>query len=279
MHSKIFKTGLLALMILVSSACKKETDDSPVTNNPVNNETPIPSNLVKVGETFIAGAAARAVVYSDGAMYTGFQILYIAMYDSASNKRLGDGHVELRTEMDMGMSKHSSPMEQDENESPSGQLWKPAAVFIMPGMWKLHLHFHNHKNNFEGEGEISVNIGSPAFARMVSFVAAADDSMKVFMSMLKPMQPKIGLNDFEITLHTKINADSFPAINHYTVEIEPEMVSMGHGSPNNVNPLLTANGHYAGKVNFTMSGDWRIHVKLRKDGVLIDDTHYFDLEF
>jgi hypothetical protein len=64
-----------------------------------------------------------------------------------------------------------------------------------------------------------------------------------------------------------------------TVEITPEMPSMGHGSPNNVNPVHTGNGHYKGTVNFTMTGDWRIHLKLTRNGRLISDKAYFDILF
>lgn len=72
---------------------------------------------------------------------------------------------------------------------------------------------------------------------------------------------------------------SFPAITDYEVEINPEMPSMGHGSPNNVNPVHTAKGHYTGKVNFTMTGLWRVHIKLKKNGSVISESAYFDITF
>lgn len=278
MKFKSIGLGLLALLIWTFNACKKDTDDPPI-NNPSNNDLPIPANLVKVGETFITGAGTKAVVYAQRNLLTGYNQLYVALYDSADHARLNDGHFELITEMDMGMTSHSSPIEQDEEVNPADKLWNPAVVFIMEGTWKLHLHFHNHKNNLEGEGELNVVVTSPLIPQIYFFVIGADDSAKVFMSLLQPTQPKIGMNTFEITLHQMVSNDSFPAINDYTVEIIPEMVSMGHGSPDNVNPVLTGNGHYSGKVNFTMSGDWRVHIKLRKNGLLIDETHYFDFEF
>jgi hypothetical protein len=55
------------------------------------------------------------------------------------------------------------------------------------------------------------------------------------------------------------------------------MPSMGHGSPNNINPLHIKNGHYKGKVNFTMTGDWRINLVLNKDGKT--SSTFFDLLF
>ncbi|MNR44863.1 hypothetical protein D3C85_1636520 [compost metagenome] len=57
----------------------------------------------------------------------------------------------------------------------------------------------------------------------------------------------------------------------------PEMPSMGHGSPNNVEPVITKNGIYKGKVNFTMTGDWKINFVLAKGGQ--SNVTFFDLTF
>ena len=54
---------------------------------------------------------------------------------------------------------------------------------------------------------------------------------------------------------------------------------MGHGSPNNVNPVLTENGHYMGTVNFTMTGAWRINMVFKQDGRIIGKNAWFDIVF
>ena len=87
----------------------------------------------------------------------------------------------------------------------------------------------------------------------------------------------VGINDFEFTLHKKVSMMSFPADSSYTSTIYPWMPSMGHGSPNNVDPSHIGMGHYNGDVNFTMTGDWQIKVYLHKNGQT--DSTYFDLLF
>jgi len=72
---------------------------------------------------------------------------------------------------------------------------------------------------------------------------------------------------------------SFPCCNDLTVEITPEMPSMGHGSPNNVNPVSIGNGHYLGTVNFTMTGAWRINMIFKKNGRMLGSRNYFDVVF
>ncbi len=276
---KIFNAILLMgiTAALTFSSCKKDDITTPI-STPTTADSIIPSNYIKVGETYIIGAAAKAVIYAEANLSVGYQKLYTAMYDSATNKRITHGHFDLTPVMDMGSMVHSAPVENIEGDTmPSKQLWQAAAVFTMGGTWKLQINFHNHTNNLEGEGETQVSVATPTTSVMKSFIITADDSAKVFVSLIKPNAPKIGLNDFEIAIHKKADMMNFPAVENYTVEINPIMPSMGHGSPNNVNPVHTANGHYLGKVNFTMTGLWRVNLIIKKNGVMIDDTQSFDI--
>lgn len=274
---------MMAAAVIIS--CKKENNSDETNTTP----TPTPpmvidtTKLVRVGQGYITGAAAKAVVYAEKALFVGYNKLYIAMYDSASSKLLEDGHLELlQPVMDMSSMQHSAPVEYSEEINTTSKFWHGAVVFTMPSMggsWTLNMGFHNHAVDKEGEGEIAVTVANPPVSVMKSLVVAADDSAKVYISLVQPTAPKIGLNNFEITLHKMADMMDFPAVNNYTVEIEPVMPSMGHGSPNNVHPVLTSNGHYLGKVNFTMTGLWQVKIKLFKNGVLLDDTQFFEIEF
>lgn len=279
---KKFTTTLwvIAAVVIGLTSCKKEETAAPAPNN--NNPDAglaIPSNLVKIGETYIIGAATKAVVYADKVASVGYIKLYTAMYDSVTNARVKDGHFTIFPMMDMGTTQHASPYENGTDTVPADQLFKSAVVFSMAGDWTIDLNFHNHTIGKEGKGVLILKAVNPATIVMRNFVVAADSSAKLFVSLVQPTSPKIGLNDFEITIHKKADMMSFPAVENYTVEIEPEMPAMGHGSPRNVNPVHTTNGHYIGKVNFTMSGYWKVKLIIKKDGVLLDDSQYFDITF
>ncbi|MFZ4799645.1 MAG: FixH family protein [Bacteroidia bacterium] len=273
-----FKTILaiaFATILLATNACKKE-ETTTVTPTPVEVDQ-IPSTYKLIGETYILGAAAKAKVYSEKDLFVGYNKIFVAMYDSVSNSRLTTGHFDVIPMMDMGMMKHSAPFELEDDTLPSDKFWKAAIVFIMPssaGKWTLNMAFHNHKTDKEGEGELEVPVINPTTSVMKSFKAS--DSTKLFVTLIQPATPKIGLNNFEISIHKKDMMD-FPAVNDYTVEIEPTMPSMGHGSPNNVNPVFTSMGHYIGKVNFTMTGLWNVKITLKKNGVTIDNKQSFDI--
>ena len=86
-------------------------------------------------------------------------------------------------------------------------------------------------------------------------------------------------NDLEILVNVKQDMLTFPPDAGLTIEVTPEMPSMGHGSPNNVNPVSSSNGHYKGKVNFTMMGLWRLHLKLLRNNTVIVEDAALDLLF
>jgi len=266
----------LAGVIAFTFSCKKNNTAPDEETGPTVNPT---ANLVQIGETYIIGAKAKAVIYSTKPFETGYNDIYVALYDSVDGSKLSNGHFDILPMMDMGMMQHSCPVENTEDTTTTNGYFKSAVVFIMPGnatQWSLNLNFHNHKNNLEGTGILGVNVNSSSPNKLVSTVLPLDSNSSVFISLVGLSNPQVGINDFEITLHKKSNMMSFPAIDNYSVEIVPEMPSMGHGSPNNVNPILTSNGHYVGKVNFTMTGLWRVNLKLYKNGTLISSDQYFE---
>jgi len=266
---------MLAVAFLIVS-CKKESKE---TESPVS-PTPETSNLITLGETYLIGAASRAVVYTDKVLETGYNNIYVSLFDSIDGSPISEGHFELIPLMDMGMMEHSSPVENTDDEHPQNGFYKVHVVFPMPGnstQWSLNMTLHNHDNGLTGSGILGVDVLSSDPARFISTVLPADEDATVFISMLMPRTPEVGLNTFEITLHKKMSMMDYPAVEDYTVEIEPWMPGMGHGSPNNVNPVHTANGHYTGAVNFTMTGLWQIKLKLYKNGELLSDDLYFEL--
>jgi hypothetical protein len=272
------KILLVFAILLTSFSCKKETTtpEEPVTPPVVE---PI-NSLIKIGETYIVGAKAKAVIYSTKAFVTGYNEVYVALFDSIDGSALTKGHFDIIPMMNMGMMMHSSPVENTEDTTTTNGYFKCAVVFSMAGtssQWFLNLNFHNHKNELEGQGTLGVTVAESTPARFKSTVAALDSNAKVFISYVLPTSPKVGINDFEIVLHKKASMMDYFPIENYAVEIVPEMPSMGHGSPNNVNPTHTTNGHYKGKVNFTMTGLWQVKLKLSKNGTLLSSDQYFEI--
>lgn len=232
-------------------------------------ETPNPtSNKTKVGEAYATGAATKVQLWADADLNTGYNKLYIIALDSASNQPKSDATFAIKPMMTMTMTggmtmTHSCPFEQADATAKKNNLTPAAAVFSMPtsdaGFWQMEVTLNNNKKAI-----IPITVKQPAESRLIFVTTAA--KITYIVALLPNPAYKIGSNDFELQISKKIDGNTYTPVNDFTVEITPEMPDMGHGSPNNVNPIFTSNGHYKGKVNFTMSGYWKVNLKI-KDGL------------
>lgn len=245
-------------------------------------ETDPLTGLVKMNEGFVPGAAAKLELYANAAIITsGYTPFVIALYDSVTGKRIEDAHIKLTPMMDMGMMKHTTPFENPESEEAVNHVFPCNVTFIMSSMggnWTLSIQVHNHAADKEGTITFPITIAEPRLARVKSFTSAADGS-KYIVAYRQPDLPKVGINDMELMVYRKESMMSFPTDSSLSIHLTPEMPSMGHGSPNNVDPVHMGNGHYKGKVNFTMTGAWRLNLDFLKSGAVADTTQYFDIEF
>ena len=271
-NTSVFTTIALFSCALYLISCSK-TD---ITADPT-------VGLAKIGEGYATGSATKVTAYAtQGNVATGYMKLYLLLTDSISGKIVEDAHVSLNPMMDMGMMKHTCPFENPASEKAVGHLFPCGVNFIMSSMggtWTLGITVHNHANNKEGTLTLPLTVSDPSKATMKSFIDLSNSSNKYFIALLAPKSPKVGINDIELFIAKKASMMSFPADSSLTVTLTPEMPSMGHGSPNNVNPVHVGGGHYKGKVNFTMTGLWRLNLDFTNGSALADSTTYFDIEF
>ncbi|MBI5372438.1 MAG: FixH family protein [Sphingobacteriales bacterium] len=260
----------LSVFILLTACSKDKADNNPT------------AGMTKISEGYAAGAATKVEIYSKQShVNTGYNKFYIALYDSASGNRVEEAHIHLTPVMDMGMMQHNAPFENPVSETASGHLFPCSVTFVMPsgsGNWTLEIEVHNHVTDKEGSLVLPVTVTDPAKSRQQSFTAMHNGA-KYFISLIEPSSPRVGINDLELAIYKKEAMDSWPADSSLTVTMIPEMPSMGHSSPNNVNPVHTGNGHYKGKVNFTMTGLWRLNLDFMSGSAVADTTRFFDVEF
>jgi YtkA-like len=264
---RIFLYLLISSFTLTLSNC---TDDE-VLVDPT-------AGLIKLKEGYALGSATRIELWGRESFFAGYNKVTAVLYDSVSNQRITDAHIDYLPEMSMmGGMKHACPVEDPEEES-INEGFPGAIEFIMPtsdmGSWKLAVSVHNHLNNKTGKANLDITVINPATSCLKSFVT--EQSEKIFIGYYFPEKMKVGVNDFEVTAYKMVGPYEFAPVEDYTIVLTPEMPSMGHGSPNNVNPVYTAGGHYKGKVNFTMTGDWRLNLSISKNGAAVKDL-YFDV--
>jgi len=260
-----------ALVSILFAGCKKEEDPTPSTSNT--------DGLVMIASGYTDEGGIKVNLYSTDSLYSRYTNFFVEVRDSASNTVIEDAHIELMPMMDMTTMMHSAPFENPSSTDAVNGLFPCAVVFQMPGDmgWSLNIHVHEHVNGGEGEVTFPLMVKNPDPTRTRVVTPLNDAMSRLVISYVQPLDPKVGINDFEITLHSRESMMSWPGIENYTVEIEPEMPSMGHGSPNNVNPTDAGNGHYNGQVNFTMTGLWRINLNIMDGSTVVDSTAYFEV--
>lgn len=248
-------------------------------------DTPEPDPTIgftKVSEGYAAGASTKVEIYTDKpTISTGYTKFFLALYDSVSGKRIDEANIKLAPMMDMGTMKHAAPFENPETEKAINHIYPCSVVFIMSSMggsWTVNISIQNGESDKQGNLTIPVTVVEPTFSRMKSFTGLHDGN-KYFVALIEPASPRIGINNMEMAIYKKETMMSFPADSSLSVILTPEMPTMGHGSPNNVNPTHTRRGHYIGKVNFTMTGFWRLNLDYKSGTAVSDSTQFFDIEF
>ena len=80
------------------------------------------------------------------------------------------------------------------------KAFKGSATFIMIGNWSIKIKVHNNVNDHDGVGETPFTVIAKTETQLFSFTNTAD-GLKYFVALVSPKNPKVGLNDFEVTVY------------------------------------------------------------------------------
>ncbi|MBL8936867.1 MAG: FixH family protein [Archangium sp.] len=238
-------SSLLALV-----ACGPE----PVTQQP-------PARLVLASTSV---ALFDAELASTATLGTGLTTVWLTLRDHGAP--VTDATVTLQPLMTMPTKSHACPVVGEVVHEGNG-VYRGQLVFQMPsadmGTWSLSAKVlrggAESKLTFD-----ALAVGDSGLAR--SFVAS---DVKYVMSVSYPEALKVGLNPVVVTLHRMQDMMTFPAFDDATLEMVPEMPAHGHGSSNNVAPVLKAPGRYEGVVNYSMLGDWKTTFTVKAAGAVM----------
>jgi len=270
---------------LAFTSCTDDNDD-PITID----ENPLAEfNLL----TTIDANGHSIEVYSDQDQYTiGYNELFYRIKDQGKDSYVSDAEIKLNPVMHMTSMMHSCPKSAI-TKTDDASVFKGYSVFQMPGnadeYWELNFEYTIGGQTYEAAEKIAVKAPADGKKRVATFTGA--DEKRYIVAMM-PIAPEVKINDFSAMVFTMENRMLFPAVANYSISIDPRMPSMGnHSSPNNENLRYdTASGRYKGKLSLTMTGYWKINLKLMNeaDEVLKGEdittenkgsSLYFELEF
>lgn len=260
-------TGIVCLLVLTGlHACVKD-------QIPTGNKTE--TDKKQIASFAMSDAPVKISVYSlYDSFFVGYNPVYFTITDTVNNSEIKNAAVMVNPVMDMMTMKHSCPVDQP-FYSETDKAYKGAIAFIMATEgqmgWTIALNATVNGKQFETTLPVIVkSTGSD-----IKLITSVKDQNNVFhyVALVSPQKPdqKTGLNDLELAVYKRAGMMSFPPVDGLTLSFTPTMPSMGHGSANNIVPAGIGNGHYKGKVNFSMTGDWQLDFGLSGNGSSFTD--------
>lgn len=250
------------IVALLMNACQKDEN----LENPINDKTVIATKVLANGN--------QLSILSDGDFQIGYKNIYVKI--EKDGKAINPGNISLVPTMDMGTMQHGAPNGPLTFDSNSG-FFKGYVVFTMAsgesGSWTLNLKIADE------EVSVPILVKEALKGNVPVKTFTANDNKRYVIALVEPNQPKIGMNDLEVMIFLRESMYSYPVQDDLTLDFTPEMTSMEHGSPNNQNPTGLGKGRYVGKVNFTMTGDWRLFFNINKANVKLAEEVFLDVLF
>jgi len=276
LHTTLF----LLFGILFFGACSKE--DNTVQPNEIQ-------GLQKV--TTLSNSQHTIDVYTaNGQFQTGYNAVYFQIKNS-DGSLINNATANWTPLMHMMGMTHSCPVSSITKKENSLSTYMGYLIFQMAGSeaeyWELTLNYTVNGQNYTANSKIAV---AEAPKRVVESFQGSDNNRYV-LALIAPGKPQVGENEMKVAFYKMQDMLNFVPVNQYRIKIDPRMPGMGnHTSPNNTDLLQQANAVYAGKLNLTMTGYWRINLQVAdaagtilkgeaiKDAVT-GSSLYFEVEF
>lgn len=232
--------SLLPLLPFFLLACGPETPE------------PAPPGAFAVRATAQAGDF-EAKLFAKTELHVGRNVVRYEVYDP-NGSRLTEAEFSHSTTMHMHGHEHSSPSIDPGNHG-EGEI-----VFTMPsgemGTWDVALTVRR-----TGEDDLVFVFESVPVRESTARKDLVVGETKYIVTLNFEGPFVVGQNPFVLTVH-EVGHHDFPPVETLEVTMTPEMPTMGHGSPDNVQPVHKSNGNYEGSVNLTMPGLWHLDFKL-----------------
>lgn len=278
---------IFTILVMASFIACSSDDDN---NQPV--EDNVMQGYHKLYE--FASNEHQIEIYSDRQqLEVGYNDLFIRVKDLNDNHYVSNAEIQWTPTMNMVNMHHSAPHSGLDN-SENSSVYKGHIVFQMAENaeehWALTLDFKVNGQSITETHPVSVKEPADGMKKLQVFMG--DDNKKYVLAYLSPKTPKVAINDMEAVLYTMESMMSFPVVEEYSIAVDPRMPGMGnHSAPNSQDLTYdSVSSSYKGKLSLTMTGYWKINMKLldRSGEVVkgedVDENNessslYFQIEF
>lgn len=275
---------LVAILFVSLAALSCTTEDDITLTNEIE-------GLTKIQE--LSNSTHTIELYNKtGEFLTGYNAISIRIKDKTSNTYIENASVTWNPVMQMPTMQHSCPKSNITKASDKSTVYEGFIIYQMANLdgtgWSITLNYTINEVVFTVTDTITV---MQAKNQNVTTVTGSD-SKRYVIALLEPTSPKIAINKLKVGLFKMETMMSFPAVENYTITLDPRMPSMGnHSSPNNTNLAYNStDGMYYGNLSLTMTGYWVLNLKLlntegavlKGEDITTENTKsslYLELEF
>jgi hypothetical protein len=252
--------SITAVALLIACSNSNNSNNSPAANTKVSLGT------AEAGDMTVE-------LLTDTKLETGLTPVYIKIV-GVDGKSVTDANVSFFPLMSMstGMS-HTCPV-LGKPVLAQGDLFHVDVVFQMAttdvDTWNATVGVNDTDADANDAVFPKLMVTDSGRAQVFTYTDPATSVATRYVSSLNfTNAPKVGLNPVIFTLHTRQDMMTFPEVDNVTIELDPQMPSMGHGSPGSVNPTSTSLGRYEGQLSFSMAGSWETTVTVSRGGVTL----------
>ncbi|WEK35971.1 MAG: hypothetical protein P0Y53_00535 [Candidatus Pseudobacter hemicellulosilyticus] len=246
---------LLGALFLFAS-CSKDNDKTTVDDTQGLTRIQTLSNEFHLVDLYTA----------NGKFQTGYNAIYfqVKTKDGSPVNELSASWTPI---MHMTSMSHSCPASTISKKENTQGLYQGYVIFQMAEnqeeYWELKIDYTVNGTSYSAFSRIPVTAAPRA---TVQSFQGSDDKRYV-LALVEPVSPKVGLNDMTAALYRMSSMTQFDRVDNYSIEIDPRMPGMGnHGSPNNVHLVQGTDKLYHGKLSLTMTGYWKINLRLLDAG-------------
>ena len=231
------------------------------------------NTIERVSLAYASVGELNIEMLTDTRLETGLTPVYVKLSD-AKGRDVTDADVTVVPLMYMSDGKnHTAPLYGPPAVDENG-YYRCDVVFQMPtsdtGYWDMKVVVEQ-----PGADPVETTFQKVVVAdsgRSVPFLYADPETKvetKYIVSLNFDAAQKVGLNPVLVTVNQKVDMWNFPPVDGLTITLDPQMPSMGHGSPGSVNPRWSSPGQYRGELSLSMAGPWETTVTLKKGDVTL----------
>lgn len=251
----IYQWAIIALTTLLIISCNKEDIKDK------NNEDTF-ENLYKIASQDFENHSLE-IFSTEKHLNTGYNSLYFRFISKEDGDYFIPENFDWAPVMYMHGMSHGAPSGENLIKVKPYQYLENYAIFQMASegedYWVLSLEYEWKERNYSFEKEITVKQNT----RQRVSVFDGNDNQSYILALIEPKNPKIGINIIKTALYSSEDMHHFFPVENYTLKIDPRMPSMGnHSSPDNEDLIHENNGIYKGKINFSMTGYWKLNFQI-----------------